>query len=301
MLDRLDEPHHAHSLLGDDELHRLLVNWNETAADSRAAVCLHELFEAQVERTPESVALIFDGEQLTYNELNERANQLAHYLRAQGVGPDTLVGLCIDRSPDMVIAILGILKAGGAYVPLDPAYPLDRLDYLITDCSPALLLTHSSLLDRLPHTSVPTLLLDADAELLATTPVTTLVRLRLASGPITSPTSSTPLALPASPRALWSSTATFTASWPSPTPTSYSALPTSGLCSTRSPSTSRSGSCGAHLPSAAASYSSQGGYPALRRTSFASSLITVSPFSTRPRPPSPSSLRSTRHKAKSCR
>ena len=100
----------------------MLVEWNDTSGVSQGA-CIHELFEAQVERTPDAVAVVYRDEELTYRELNHRANQLARYLREHGVGPEALVGLCVERSLEMVVGLLGILKAGGAYVPLDPAYP----------------------------------------------------------------------------------------------------------------------------------------------------------------------------------
>jgi non-ribosomal peptide synthetase component F len=95
--------------------------------------CLPQLIEDQVERTPDALAVIFKDTQLTYRELNARANQLAHYLQQLGVGPDVLVGLCVERSLDMVVGLLGILKAGGAYVPLDPTYPSERITYMLTD------------------------------------------------------------------------------------------------------------------------------------------------------------------------
>ncbi|PGC46675.1 AMP-binding protein, partial [Bacillus wiedmannii] len=90
---------------------------------------IHTLFEQQVEKTPEAIAVIYENEKLTYRELNERANQLAHYLQKRGVGPESLVGVYMERSPKMMIALLGILKSGGAYVPLDPTYPENRLRY----------------------------------------------------------------------------------------------------------------------------------------------------------------------------
>src|ERR1051325_10663636 len=95
--------------------------------------CLQELFEQQVERTPAEVAVVYEGEKLTYDELNRRANKLAHHLRLLGVGPEVRVGLCMERSPDMIVGLLGILKAGGAYVPLDPGYPPERLMYMAED------------------------------------------------------------------------------------------------------------------------------------------------------------------------
>ena len=106
-------------LLTEAERHQLLVEWNDTKTDYPRDVCVHQLFEAQVERTPDAVAVVFEGQELSYRELNARANQLAHYLRKRGVGPEVLVGICMERSPEMVVGLLAILKAGGAYVPLD--------------------------------------------------------------------------------------------------------------------------------------------------------------------------------------
>ena len=100
--------------------------WNDTQTDYPKDQCIHQLFEAQVARTPEAIAVVFEDQQLTYDELNTRANQLAHYLQGLGVVPDVLVGICMERSLEMVVALLGILKAGGAYVPLDPGYPKER-------------------------------------------------------------------------------------------------------------------------------------------------------------------------------
>ena len=127
----------------------------------RRTSCVHELFEEQAARAPEAVALVFEGAQLSYGELNERANRLAHHLRSLGVGPDAIVGLCVERSFEMIVALLGVLKAGGAYLPLDPDYPRDRIAYMIADAAPALLLTQDHLRARLPET-IATLRLDAD-------------------------------------------------------------------------------------------------------------------------------------------
>ena len=111
------------NLLPEAELRKILVDWNQTEQDFPRDKGLHELFEEQVERTPEAIAVVFGNLQLTYRELNAQANQLARHLRKLGVGPDTLVGICVERSMEMVIGLMGILKAGGAYVPLDPEYP----------------------------------------------------------------------------------------------------------------------------------------------------------------------------------
>src|SRR6185503_7173095 len=110
-------------MLGELERQQLLVEWNDTKAEYSTDSCIHQLFEQQVERTPDAIALVFEDEQVSYRELNSRANQLAHYLRELGVGVESLVGVCMKRNIDMVVGLLAILKAGGAYLPLDPAYP----------------------------------------------------------------------------------------------------------------------------------------------------------------------------------
>ena len=150
------------SLLTDAERHQLLVEWNETKTDYPANAPIHELFEAQARRTPDAVAVEYEGRQLTYGELNARANQVAHYLARHGVGPDLMVGICVERSLDMVVGILGILKAGGAYVPLDPDYPAPRLTFMLDDTAAPLLLTQARLRDRLSGYKGRTVSLDAD-------------------------------------------------------------------------------------------------------------------------------------------
>ncbi|MFL5385966.1 MAG: amino acid adenylation domain-containing protein, partial [Longimicrobiaceae bacterium] len=129
-------------LLSAAERRRVVEEWNATDAAFPAGACVHELFEAQVERTPGAVAVVFEGERVTYAELNARANRLAHHLGALGVGPDARVGICVERSVEMVVGLLGILKAGGAYVPLDASYPVERLRHMLEDSAPAALLTH---------------------------------------------------------------------------------------------------------------------------------------------------------------
>ncbi len=131
-------------LLTERERHQRLVEWNDTSK-GRGEKSFHELFEEQVERSPNAIALVFEGEQLTYRELNNRSNQLAHHLQKLGVEPDVLVGLCLERSAEMIVGLLGILKAGGAYVPLDPTYPQERLDFMLEDAQVSVLLTHSLL------------------------------------------------------------------------------------------------------------------------------------------------------------
>jgi amino acid adenylation domain-containing protein len=148
------------NLLPADERHRLLVEWNRTEREYPRDQCVHQLFEAQVERTPEAVAVEFEGRSLTYRELNCRANQLAHHLRGLGVGPDTPVALCVERSLEMVVGPLGILKAGGAYVPLDPSYPSKRLAYLIGNMATPVLVTQAALVSRFPGSRIKTIYLE---------------------------------------------------------------------------------------------------------------------------------------------
>ena len=132
----------AYPLLGTDERRRLIVEWNSTNRDFDLRQCLHELVEKQAEKTPHRDAIRHQDTVLSYGELNSRANRLAHRLRALGVSPDAVVGLCFQRGIDMVISMLAVLKAGGAYVPLDPSYPADRLGYMCSDCQPLVILSH---------------------------------------------------------------------------------------------------------------------------------------------------------------
>ena len=154
-------------LLTSEEREQLLVEWNDTALDYPKSKCIHELFEQQVSQRANSVAVVFEDQELTYGELNERANQLAHYLVKRGVKPDTLVGLCLNRSLELVVGMLGILKAGGAYLPLDLTYPLKRLEFMLADAEVDILVTEKSLLDGLPVTDCQTVCLDEDASRLA--------------------------------------------------------------------------------------------------------------------------------------
>jgi hypothetical protein len=128
-------------LLTELERHQLLVEWNDTCSDYPKDKCIHQLFEEQVARSPEAVAVAYEDQQLTYQQLNAQANQLAHYLRSLGVGPEVLIAICLERSMEMVVGLLAILKAGGAYVPLDPAYPKERLVFMLEDSGVSLLLT----------------------------------------------------------------------------------------------------------------------------------------------------------------
>lgn len=148
VLEDPDRPVQALPLLTDAEKQRLLSDWNATDVDYPAEPCIHELFEEQVRQRPDAPAIFFDGEQLTYGELNRRSNRLAHYLVAQGVKPDSLVGLCIERSLDMIVAILGILKASAAYVPLDPDYPEERVRLMLDDTAVTHVVTQQSVVGR---------------------------------------------------------------------------------------------------------------------------------------------------------
>ncbi|HTA29834.1 MAG TPA: AMP-binding protein, partial [Candidatus Cybelea sp.] len=147
-------------VLAESERHQVLVEWNNTARDYPRHLCLHQLIEAQVERTPGAVALIIGTERFTYREVDTRANQLAHYLRGIGVGPEVLVAICMERSLEMVIGLLAVLKAGGAYVPLDPSYPKERLALILEDARAAVLLTQERLVSGLPPHQSRVLCLD---------------------------------------------------------------------------------------------------------------------------------------------
>jgi amino acid adenylation domain-containing protein len=177
MVDHAGQPLGQIALLTPDEREQVVVTWNNTAADYPQDLCLHQWFEDQVRQTPDAVAAVLaaprDARQsLTYRELNERANLLAHYLRGRGVGPEVLVGLCVERSLEALVGILGVLKAGGAYVPLDPSYPAERLTFMVQDSGISLLLTQQKLLSALselsalPHPA-SMILLDADWDLIA--------------------------------------------------------------------------------------------------------------------------------------
>jgi amino acid adenylation domain-containing protein len=141
--------------------------WNDIAADYPKDACIHQMFEVQVERTPDAVAVAFEKQQLTYRQLNQRANQLAHHLRSLGVGPEVLVGICLERSIEMVVGLLGILKAGGAYVPLDPAYPIERLAFILEDTQAPVMLTQEQLVESLPAHGAQVVCLDSDWEVIA--------------------------------------------------------------------------------------------------------------------------------------
>ncbi|GJD16875.1 non-ribosomal peptide synthetase [Rivularia sp. IAM M-261] len=151
--------------LAPSEVQQLLVEWNDTKTDYPIDLCIHELFEAQVEKTPSDVALIFGNQQLTYRELNEQANQLARYLQELEVKPEVIVGICMKRSPEMVIALLAILKVGGAYVPLDPAYPEERLAFMLEDSQAKVLLTQTHLAQLFAKPKANVVCVDSDYHL----------------------------------------------------------------------------------------------------------------------------------------
>ncbi|MEW6735522.1 MAG: amino acid adenylation domain-containing protein, partial [Acidobacteriota bacterium] len=150
----------ALQILTVKEQEQLLVNWNNTSIDYRQDHCIHQLFEEQTARTPASIAVVFEGEQLSYQELNQRANQLAHYLIGLGVGPEVLVGICLDRCIEMIVAIMAVLKAGGAYLPIDPSYPLERIAFMLENAGVTLILTEKQRVDELSKNLVQIVCLD---------------------------------------------------------------------------------------------------------------------------------------------
>jgi amino acid adenylation domain-containing protein len=151
-------------ILTDGERHQLLVRWNDTQTDYPKDACLHQLFEANEKEKPDAVALIFNDVRVTYSDLNRRANRLAVRLRSLGVGPEVRVGICVERSVEMVVAILGTLKAGGAYVPLDPTYPRERLAFMLQDAKVSVLLTQRQRIAGLPEHSATVVCLDAEGQ-----------------------------------------------------------------------------------------------------------------------------------------
>ncbi len=172
VLDAADPKHQSAAreeleILDDGERARVLEEFNQTAAPYPDEVCIQRLFEEQVERTPDRVALTFENQNLTYAQLNARANQLAHYLRARAVGPEVLVAICMERSLEMVVALLGVLKAGGAYLPIDPAYPRERLAFVLENARAQVLLTTEPLREHMPDQGVQLVCLDSDWESIA--------------------------------------------------------------------------------------------------------------------------------------
>ncbi|MEH1866378.1 MAG: amino acid adenylation domain-containing protein [Nostoc sp.] len=162
-----EQPVNELSLLTAQEKQQLLIEWNNTYTNYPSNQCIHQLFTAQVERTPDAVAVVFGEQQLTYRELNIQANQLAHYLQKLGVKPGVLVGICIERSVSMVVGLLAILKAGGAYVPLDTEYPKERLTFIVEDTQLSVLLTTEKLADGIPKHQGCVVCFDTDAAAIA--------------------------------------------------------------------------------------------------------------------------------------
>ena len=152
-------------MLAAAERHQVLYGWNDTKIDFPSDKCVHELFEEQVERTPEATAVVFEDDSLSYAELNAKANRLAHYLRELGVRPEDRVAICLERGLEMIVGLLAVLKAGAAYIPLDPAYPVERLRFMLADSAPVVLLTQSRLqhLFSDPGVALPVLLLEQDS------------------------------------------------------------------------------------------------------------------------------------------
>jgi non-ribosomal peptide synthetase component F len=144
-------------MLPKAEREQVVYGWNAPQEEYPGEQCVQELFEAQVERTPEGTAVVYQDRELSYAELNRRANRLAHYLRELGVRPDARVAICVERSLEMIVGVLAVLKAGGAYVPLDPAYPAERQRYMLADSSPVALLSQSDLLGSFSSLEVPIL------------------------------------------------------------------------------------------------------------------------------------------------
>jgi amino acid adenylation domain-containing protein/FkbM family methyltransferase len=164
------DPTHAveqMSVMPEAERRQVMYEWNATHREYESEKCVHELFEEQAERAPEAVAAVFEDKVLSYGDLNRRANQLAHYLRGLGVGPDARVGICLERSLEMVVGLLAMLKAGGAYVPLDAGYPAERLGQMIADARMPVIVTHERLLERVSAEGAHEVCLDRDSEAIA--------------------------------------------------------------------------------------------------------------------------------------
>ena len=167
MMERPDQEVASLPLLTDAERQQLLVDWQATETPFPETRCVYELFAAQVDRTPDAVAVVFEDQSLTYRQLDRRANRLAHHLRSLDVGAETVVGLCVERSLEMIVGLWGILKAGGAYLPLDPSYPPERLAFMIEDAQTPVVLTQEALQERLPADDVAVVCLDSDWEQIA--------------------------------------------------------------------------------------------------------------------------------------
>ncbi|MGW1198620.1 amino acid adenylation domain-containing protein, partial [Streptomyces sp. NPDC002536] len=167
-----DVPLSALPMLTGGELEQLVRTWNATGTAGAGTGLIHERLAEQAARTPDAVAVVAEDETLTYRQLEERANRLAHHLRELGAGADTLTGLCVERGAEMVVGLLGIIKAGAAYVPLDPAFPADRLAYMLQDSGARLIVTQGRVRDRLPQTAATVVDLDADRAAIAARPAT---------------------------------------------------------------------------------------------------------------------------------
>ncbi|HEX2202233.1 MAG TPA: amino acid adenylation domain-containing protein, partial [Longimicrobium sp.] len=157
-------------MMGDEERTRVLETWNATARDYPRGLVVPDLFQAAAAASPWTTALVFGAERIAYGELNARANRLARHLRALGVGPEALVGVCMERTPEMIVALLAVLKAGGAYVPIDPAYPGDRIAWMLEDSAAPVVLTQASVVPHLPPTAARVVATDTEAEVLAAYP-----------------------------------------------------------------------------------------------------------------------------------
>jgi amino acid adenylation domain-containing protein len=155
-------------ILGDRDRHQLLVEFNQTQKDYPTDKCVHQLFEEQAERIPDNIAVVFESEQITYRELNERANQLAHHLQNLGVEPEVVVGICLDRSLETIVGILGVLKAGGAYLPIDPTTPIERKALMLEDAQVKVLLAQQRLIESLPTTQANIVCIDTDIPTVST-------------------------------------------------------------------------------------------------------------------------------------
>jgi len=175
-----ERPLSAIPMLSQAERNRLVSEWNRTGSDYPRESCLHQLIEEQVERTPEAIALVSGEHRVTYAELDRRANRLAHHLQSLGVGPEVLVGVCLERTPEMLVTLLAIQKAGGAYLPLDPDFPRERIGFILEDARIPVLITQAALKAELPALGARVVCVDRDAESIAARPDT---RLQSASGP----------------------------------------------------------------------------------------------------------------------
>jgi amino acid adenylation domain-containing protein len=154
-------------MLTDKEVKQLTVDWNDTKVDFPQDVCVHQVFEDQVKQRPDALAVQFGDQKLTFRQLNEQINQTAHFLRKQGVGPETKVGIYLERSVEMIVSLMAVMKAGGAYVPMDPTYPLDRITFIMNDSGSSILITQNSLLDNIKHINTHILNLDKEKDNIA--------------------------------------------------------------------------------------------------------------------------------------